>query len=259
MVVKTMRVQTEARLFERTAVVKGKGREAETQTCYEFKKPFQVKFIPKTSGLEISTQIEVGDLFDFDAEVEPILEVIVGRALEESIMEISRERELGRLRSSQMEFEKIRQAEMIEVQRLEQAEHRKQQERVRRVNQEAARLQVSKIALAKTISVKVAKEALSNVCVDACNILRLKGVFRDPLLVEIEDHIVPVLISSAITQSQVLEGEYERITDLILRPPQQDLDPASLLLYSLRCRLQINNFIASLLRETNHILNPTLD
>lgn len=259
MVVKTMRVQTEARLFERTAAVKGKDREAETQTCIEFKKPVQVKFIPKTSGLEISTQIEVGDLFDFDAEVEPILEVIVGRALEESITDISREGELGRFRSSQMEFEKIRQAEMIEVQRLEQVELRKQQERVRRVNQEAARLEVSKIALAKTISVKIAKEALSNVCVDACNILRLKGVFRDPLLVEIEDHIVPILISGAITQGQVLEEENERITDLIFRPPQQELDPASSLIYRLQFRLQINNFIASLLRETNHILNPTLD
>ncbi len=32
-------------------------------------------FMPSKSGVDVFTQIEGGDLFDFDAEVEPILEV----------------------------------------------------------------------------------------------------------------------------------------------------------------------------------------
>lgn len=33
-------------------------------------------FIPAKSGRDMETQIEEGDLFDFDFEVEPILEVL---------------------------------------------------------------------------------------------------------------------------------------------------------------------------------------
>lgn len=32
-------------------------------------------------GIDIETQIENGDLFDFDLEVEPILEVLVGKTI----------------------------------------------------------------------------------------------------------------------------------------------------------------------------------
>ena len=40
-------------------------------------------FIPMKTGVDIETQIYDGDLFDFDAEVEPILEVLVGKTLEQ--------------------------------------------------------------------------------------------------------------------------------------------------------------------------------
>ena len=42
------------------------------------------EFKPKEAGVDIFTQIEENDkdLFDFDLEVEPIIEVIVGRTLE---------------------------------------------------------------------------------------------------------------------------------------------------------------------------------
>ena len=36
-------------------------------------------FIPMKTGVDVETQIYEGDLFDFDMEVEPILEVLVAR------------------------------------------------------------------------------------------------------------------------------------------------------------------------------------
>ena len=35
------------------------------------------------TGVDAATQVEDGELFDFDAEVEPILEVLVGKTLEQ--------------------------------------------------------------------------------------------------------------------------------------------------------------------------------
>ena len=55
------------------------------------------------TGLERDTQIEEGDLFDFDFEVEPMLEVLVGKTLEQGLMEVMEEEELATLRAHQVD------------------------------------------------------------------------------------------------------------------------------------------------------------
>ncbi len=47
-------------------------------------------------------QIFDGDLFDFEMEVEPMLEVLVGRALEQGLMEVQEEKQLEHLRCHQV-------------------------------------------------------------------------------------------------------------------------------------------------------------
>jgi len=82
-------------------------------------------FIPMKTGVDAETQVEDGELFDFDAEVEPILEVLVGKTLEQSMMEVMEEEELSNMRAHQEHFEQVRNAELAEVQRLEEAEKRR--------------------------------------------------------------------------------------------------------------------------------------
>ena len=43
-----------------------------------------------------------GDLFDFELEVEPILEVLVGKVLEQGLMEVLQEEELAAMRRHQV-------------------------------------------------------------------------------------------------------------------------------------------------------------
>jgi uncharacterized radical SAM superfamily Fe-S cluster-containing enzyme len=59
-------------------------------------------YIPQKSGLDVGTQIYEGDLFDFDLEVNPILEVIVGKTIEQALMEVQEEEELTILRNHQV-------------------------------------------------------------------------------------------------------------------------------------------------------------
>ena len=54
------------------------------------------------TGVDQETQIYEGDLFDFDSEVDPILEVLVGKTLEQSMMEVMEEEELLQMRSHQV-------------------------------------------------------------------------------------------------------------------------------------------------------------
>ena len=97
-----------------------------------------------------------GDLFDFDVEVEPILEVLVGKTLEQSMMEVMEEEELANMRAHQEHFEQIRNAELAETQRLEEAEKRRMQEKERRVQQEKERVareaQVTEKVAARTFT-----------------------------------------------------------------------------------------------------------
>ena len=96
-------------------------------------------FIPMKTGVDVETQIYDGELFDFDAEVDPILEVLVGKTLEQSMMEVLEEEELSSIRRRQAMFEQMRQAELLEVQRMEAAEKRREEERLRAAMDEEKR------------------------------------------------------------------------------------------------------------------------
>merc|ERR1719191_908752 len=98
-------------------------------------------FIPMKTGIDVETQIYEGDLFDFDVEVEPILEVLVGKTLEQSMMEVMEEEELANMRAHQEHFEQIRNTELAETQRLEEQEKRRFEEKERRIAQERERVQ----------------------------------------------------------------------------------------------------------------------
>merc|ERR1719282_652809 len=123
---KHMDIQTDSyleELTERTVEF-----EAETQTDFLLDRPPSPLFMPAKIGVDMETQIEEGELFDFDVEVEPVLEVLVGKTLEQSMMEVLDEEELESLRRYQEDFEKRRNAEMLEVQRMEAAEKRRESE-----------------------------------------------------------------------------------------------------------------------------------
>lgn len=61
---------------------------ADTQTDTFLDRPITPLFIPQKRGVDAETQIDNGDLFDFNLEVEPLLEVIVGKTLEQGLMEV---------------------------------------------------------------------------------------------------------------------------------------------------------------------------
>lgn len=58
--------------------------------------------MPVKTGEDKITQVEDGELFDFDDEVEPILGVLVKKTLEQSRMEVLEEEELKIMREQQV-------------------------------------------------------------------------------------------------------------------------------------------------------------
>lgn len=95
-----------------------------------------------------ATQIYDGDheLFDFEKEVAPMLNVLVLKTLEQARMEVLEEEELKIMKEQKKEYEEIRNAELVEAQRFEAAESRVKAEIDRRGVQQKARKAQRKLA-----------------------------------------------------------------------------------------------------------------
>merc|ERR1712226_680240 len=136
--------------------------EAETQTDFLLDRPPSPLFMPAKIGVDIATQIEDGELFDFDVECIPLLEVLVGKTLEQCMMEVLEEEELESLRRHQEEFEKRRNAELLEVQRMESAEKRREDEMKRRIQQQSSQREQDLSMMRKVVSRSIAAIHLSS-------------------------------------------------------------------------------------------------
>ena len=164
-----------------------------TQTDPMLDRPMTPTYVPFKTGRDAETQIEPGDLFDFEAEVDPILDVMVGKTLEQAMLEVLQEEEVELMRHQQMEFEQRRQEEVLESQRLEAAEKRKFEEKERRKKAELARITREKETRNKLCARMFAKGFLNNLENRVFARLEDEGWFHDEIEREVELELMPWL------------------------------------------------------------------
>ena len=82
-------------------------------------------FIPQKLGKDIGTQILDGELFNFDRDVQPLLSVVVGKTLEQSLLEIEQEDEIASLREAKLMYFKKNNDEFKRIKNLEDREIQK--------------------------------------------------------------------------------------------------------------------------------------
>jgi radial spoke head protein 3 len=165
-----------------------------TQTDPFLDRPPSPLYIPAKTGVDIETQIEDGELFDFDLESKPILEVLVGKTIEQSLMEVMEEEELDRLRDHQMEFEELRTAELAETQRLEEQARRRREEKERRLKQQAEVAKTERDTAEKIAARALAKSYLSGLVPSVYEVLDDGGYFYDQQQREVESVMIPWLL-----------------------------------------------------------------
>ena len=95
-------------------------------------RPPTAQYRPKERGVDVGTQVDECDpeLFDYELEVEPILQVIVGKTLEQARMELIEDDEREAYKHHKVVFEKKRNAELMVTQRMEIAYNRRKEEKV---------------------------------------------------------------------------------------------------------------------------------
>lgn len=189
--------------------------DADTQTDPLKDRPPSPLFIPVKSGIDKETQIEDNDLFDFDFEVEPILEVLIGKTLEQSMMEVMEEEEIKTLKTHQADYERIHNAELAETQRLEAEERRKFEERERRMAQERARLEKERQAKEKLSSIKLSKEFLATLEDRVFAQLEEMGYFYDRVEREVQTDFIPWLLEQVNANLEKKKRSRAAVEELI--------------------------------------------
>ena len=64
-------------------------------------------YLPKKVDIDVETQIWDGDIFDFDYEVQPILNVLCGKTLQISVLEVLEEEELKTMKKEQEKYDSL--------------------------------------------------------------------------------------------------------------------------------------------------------
>ncbi|XP_030054287.1 radial spoke head protein 3 homolog [Microcaecilia unicolor] len=207
-------VQTEIYLEEITDRIEET--DVSCQTDAFLNRPPTPLFIPAKSGADVATQIEEGELFDFDIEVKPMLEVLVGKTIEQALLEVMEEEELANLRAQQYAFEELRYAELAEVQRLEEKERRHREEKERRKQQQKEILLKEKETAEKIAARAFAQQYLADLIPSVFSNLRDNGYFYDPIERDIETGFIPWLMTEMEkTMEKSILGR--AVLDLLIR------------------------------------------
>ncbi|CAF0980618.1 unnamed protein product [Adineta ricciae] len=195
---KHINVQTELYLEELTDRVE----EADVfiQTDRFLDRPPTPLYIPQATGRDTATQIETGDLFNFNVEVRPIVEVLAGRTVEQALVEVSQEEEMRRMRDQQRDYEESRNAELVELQRSEEQEKRLRTEKDRRMQQEEEVHRAEREAQEKIAARAFSRAYLQDLVPSVFNNLRENGYFYDPVERETEASFIPWLMDQTMSQ-----------------------------------------------------------
>jgi hypothetical protein len=156
-----------------------------SQTDILWDLPTEPLFTPMSSGVDVATHIEPGDLFDFPLEVSPILDVIMDRSVSEALMEVLEEEELKEIAKYRSEFLQERNTMLATVQRMEAKEQREAMEAVRRKQQAQQAVEADAARSRELTARAVAKDFFNNLTDNMVTKMDHVGFFYDPSLKQV--------------------------------------------------------------------------
>ncbi|XP_072940910.1 radial spoke head protein 3 homolog isoform X1 [Epargyreus clarus] len=194
---------------------KGVEMEVGVQTDLFADRPATPIYVPAKTGADAYTQIYPGDLFDFELEVQPILEVVVGKTAEQALAEVAQEEELCALREQQRRYRELRDAELAERQRLAAQDARLNTEKERRVAEARlaraagaeARRRVAAAALVQGYVAELLPAVLAG--------LRDARYLQRRLPAGVEEEAMPWLISEVSQELEAIITSRDVITEIV--------------------------------------------
>jgi len=196
----------------------------DTQTDVFIPRPDTPDYVPAKIGVDTGTQVEdVRDLFNFDTEVTPIVEVIAQKTIDQALFELSSEEELKNLETAARDFrtEKFRNEEWMRN-RENQAIKENKQRRERIIQLQTARENEKRT---KTIvaGVQMMRQTFPHAFESVCDGLVSSGVWQETDNAIAEKDFIPVVMEQAsrnvdahIIASEALDGELKAVISCVL-------------------------------------------
>lgn len=151
-----------------------------TQTDAFLEEPPSPKFIPRKTGVDTGAQVDPDEVFDYDRDVAPILEVVISKVMEQGLMEVRQEEELKSIARSKAFLEdKSRQRQAI-AKSLEQKERGATKTKEQVMAEARVRADKEKDVHKKLASDVFANRWLVNLQQNAFADLDEHSYFRDP-------------------------------------------------------------------------------
>ena len=141
--------------------------------------PQPVLIWPKKTGIDVECQIEDGDLFNFDTEVQPLVHIIVSKTLEESRREVLEEEELNHMKQQQEKYKKTNEINDERIKSIESKEKERFKEHNRKKELKNKRNELTKIFQKKLQSRMKAKQYISKLKSDCYNSLSQRKTFKN--------------------------------------------------------------------------------
>uniref|UniRef100_A0A1A9WCU9 Radial spoke head protein 3 n=1 Tax=Glossina brevipalpis TaxID=37001 RepID=A0A1A9WCU9_9MUSC len=126
-------------------------------------KPPLAPYVPFNVSADASTEIAEDELFHFEAEVQPIIEVLVDHTIDLSVVEVAHEREISTIRRRMDVLLAEREVELAELRRLEVEDTLLKAERARRLRQEAMAKTIEEDKQQEVITAKLLQGHIANV------------------------------------------------------------------------------------------------
>lgn len=148
-------------------------------------------FVPDKVGVDACTEIGDGDLFDFDTEVEPLIESLVNISVEQAIIEVLHEEQIAEMRKQQQQFMALREAEMAELRRLDAKEQRANAEKERQLQMEHVAAELDQEMRERVTAARMIQGYVANLIPDVIHAIDLQ--INGQRLADLEDKLKPWL------------------------------------------------------------------
>jgi len=189
-----------------------------TQTdAAEAEEEAKIVFVPKPQGEDKGTLIDEMEMFDFEASVEPILQVLIGKSMEQGLLEILQEEELKVLKAQRVQWEQRRNLIHNEAQRLLKEALRKKEETDRRLAQAKEADVQAKIEAHNLQAQTTAHEFFKSLEDTVLKRLAQAGHFYDPVQNQVENTFMPWLLDQVAKNVSVVQSAREELDQVMVR------------------------------------------
>ena len=155
------------------------------------------KFIPQKLGKDVGTQILDGELFNFDRDVQPLLTVVVGKTLEQSLLEIEQEDEISNLREAKLMYSQKRRDENKRIQNLEDREIQKKYNNDAKKEHRKQNREIRKKTQKELISRVISKTYLKEIVKNSYNDLIHRGQFKNYTSISVKNKTNNILMKGS--------------------------------------------------------------